>query len=271
VLRGRLFRSLLRLQLGLGSGAVWGLCGCQPELAAGDWVCAESGVAQTAKPQDNDPVKAPWSTGFEDRFCDYTEQAGYCYAAGKATYNLVREPVHSGRYAAAFSIDTVGGTEHQQARCVRQGTLPTAAYYGAWYYVPEVRDPGDKVWNLFHFQGGADAGERLHNLWDVSLIKGDSGELELVVYSPLARKTLLPEDPTPIPIGAWFHIEMFLKRASDDTGEVALYQDGELLFDATDLVTDDSSFAQWYVGNYSDGMTPSGSILYVDDVSIRAE
>jgi hypothetical protein len=61
-----------------------------------------------------------------------------------------------------------------------------------------------------------------------------------------------------------------LKRAADATGEVALYQDGELLIQATDLITDDSSWGQWYVGNLAQGLTPPDSTLYVDDVTLRA-
>ncbi len=246
-----------------------GLCACRPELTAGEWVCADG--AAGAAPTPTDPVSVPWSTGFEDRFCDYAEQAGFCYEAGNARYEIVRSPVHSGRYAAAFTVDTSDGQTRHQARCVRQGTLPTAAYYGAWYYIPEYAATDGKVWNLFHFQGGQDVTDRLDNLWDVSLINGDSNGLELVVYGTQARKTLLPELPTPIPIGSWFHIEMFFRRAADETGEITLYQDGTELASISDLVTDDSKFTQWYVGNYSDGVTPPTSILYVDDVSIRPE
>jgi hypothetical protein len=79
-----------------------------------------------------------------------------------------------------------------------------------------------------------------------------------------------PETATPIPIGEWFHLELYLKRAADATGEVALYQDGELLFRATDLITDDSDWAQWYVGNLATDLTPPESTLYVDDVTIRS-
>jgi hypothetical protein len=218
-----------------------------------------------------DPVGVPWSTGFEDRFCGYIEQAGFCYEDGDASYELVTTPVHSGRYAAAFRVNTEAGIPRQQARCVRQGVLPSAAYYGAWYFIPASAETNGKVWNLLHFQGGADETERLHNQWDVSIVNGPNDELQLVSFAPWLPKPFVADEPTPIPIGRWFHIEMFLKRASDETGQVALYQDGSLLFDARDIATEDTNFSQWYVGNYSDGMTPPQSILYVDDVSIRGQ
>jgi hypothetical protein len=42
------------------------------------------------------------------------------------------------------------------------------------------------------------------------------------------------------------------------------------LFDLTNILTDDSSVGQWYVGNLATGLTPPASTLYVDDVTIRA-
>ena len=118
---------------------------------------------------DPDASVGAWTTGFEDGFCDYTLPTGYCYAAG-GSYSLVTSPVHSGRYAAAFTAVAVGDASAGpvQARCVQQGVFPSAAYYGAWYYVPAeaVKDGG---YNLFHSQG-VGPGTAGSNLWDVSLV-----------------------------------------------------------------------------------------------------
>jgi len=258
---GRLTRVGSYLTLG-------GLCACEPELSAGAWTC-DAGDAKP--PAITDPVAMPWSTSFEDRFCDYTAATGFCYESSAASFDIVTEPVHSGRYAAAFTLnteDTSGG----QARCVRQGVLPTSAYYGAWYFVPARAKTNGRNWNLFFFQGGDGPGPRMRNLWSVTLVDGRNDSLELVLFGTLPGKVYRPPAPTPIPIGSWFHIELFLKRAVDDTGEVALYQDGTLLFEVKNLVTDDdSAFEQWYVGNLADDLAPSNSTLYVDDVSIRAQ
>jgi hypothetical protein len=74
----------------------------------------------------------------------------------------------------------------------------------------------------------------------------------------------------PIPIATWFRIELYVRRAADDTGELALYQDEELVFRATDIVTDTSTWGQWYVGNLANALMPAESTVYVDDVMIRA-
>jgi hypothetical protein len=212
------------------------------------------------------PIEVPWSTGFENRFCDYTELAGFCYVGDPANYEIVTSPVHSGRRAAAFTVNA-DDPEGFQARCVRQGVLPTAAYYGAWYYLPSTAE-NSEVWNLIHFQGGTPSG--LHGLWDISLVNTADGNLEVVLFDFLSGVGRNPTTPTPVPIGSWFHLELYLSRAADATGEVELYQDGPLLIQATNLVTDDSGWGQWYVGNYANGLSPADSTIYVDDVTIRA-
>ncbi len=236
------------------------LAGCAPKLNAGDWECSADGGPPSVP---TDPVAIPWSTGFEERFCDYTERGGFCY--GDSQYTLATEQVHTGRFSAKFSA--IGeGAGSQQTRCVRQGVLPEAAYYGAWYYIPDSPTAnGPTLWNLFHFQT-----PELPHLWDVTLVADSNGDWDLLVYDPMAGKTFRGPDPTPVPIGAWFHIEFFLKRAADDTGALALYQDEALLFEAANLKSDASSLTEWYVGNLATGITPADSTLYVDDVSISA-
>jgi hypothetical protein len=252
--------TLARVSLTL---SLLGALACEPRLSVGEWVCSTDAAAP---PDKTAPVAVPWSSGFEDRFCDYYQLAGFCYSDPGASYELVTTPVHSGKYAAAFHVHSDEDMAIQ-ARCVRQGTLPVAAYYGAWYFVPEpARNFAN--WNLIHFQGGEVSG--LHGLWDVSLVNTSSGELQLIVFDFLNGVVRRPPTPVPIPIGAWFHVQLYLKRAADATGEVALYLDGRKLVEATDLITDDSNFGQWYVGNYANGLMPADSTLYVDDVSIDA-
>jgi hypothetical protein len=210
------------------------------------------------------PVSTPWSSDFEHRFCDYSQPIGFCYVGGSGTFSIVSSPVHSGRYAAAFTLNT--DAANSQARCVRQGVLPTSAYYGAWYFIPELAQ-NSALWNLIHFQGG-EPGTVLQGLWDISLSNGPTGDLEAFVFEFSNGQTYRASTPVPVPIGSWFHLQLYLKRAPDATGEVALYQDGQQLLDLSNLVTDGSSWGQWYVGNLATGLSPSASTLYVDDVTI---
>lgn len=216
-----------------------------------------------APPAVTDPIAVPWSTGFENGFCDFERVGGRCFADGAATYELVDSPVRSGNTAAAFTIDVLTG---YQTRCLLQGELPREAYYGAWYYVPSPTT-NNSIWNLLHFQGGDPSAQ--HGLWDVSLRNGANGQLEAYVYDFLRGVNLFAAEPRPIPIGAWFHLEFYFLRAADATGAIALYQDGELLVEATGIVTDDSNFGQWYIGNIANALFPTQSTVYVDDITIE--
>jgi hypothetical protein len=215
-------------------------------------------------------VTVPWSTGFENGLCDYGSVHGYCYADGGASYELVSSPVHGGQSAMAFTVDTTDGDSH--TRCVIEGQFPSSGYYSAWYLLPDVPINSGN-WNLVHFRGGAlpsiPSVPPLHNLLDVSVESTEELDPRLYVFNFLGDGITRATDPPLIPIGDWFHIEIYWKRAADMTGEVALYQDGELMLELTDVRTDDTDWAQWYVGNLATRLVPRVSTVYVDDVEIR--
>jgi hypothetical protein len=211
-------------------------------------------------------VDAPWSTGFEAGFCDYERAGGFCYADLDATYEAVEMPVHVGQRAAAFSVTSDSSLDGGQTRCFLEGSLPRDATYGAWFYLP-VSATNTGNWNLMHFQGGTPLG--LHGLWDVSLGSAEDGSLFLYALDFLNGPMYRPTGGAPsVPIGEWFHVEFRLRRAADETGAIALHQDGELLVELSGIRTDDTEFGQWYVGNLADALVPADSTVYVDDVSI---
>lgn len=264
-------RPLMRSTLALAT--LSGLVACEPKLRAGDVVCPTDASASPAATW-TDPIAVPWSTSFEDQFCDYKQAAGYCYADDDASFQIVSAPrPHSGRYAAAFRVNAAD-PKALQARCVRQGGLPTAAYYEAWYFVP-VSAAANGNWNLWYFEGGSDENSQVP-LWNISLVSGPNGAPALTAYSPLDGGQRYPMRRTvAIPIARWFRIKFLLERASDATGRAALYQDETLLFDESQIVTDGPSsavFGQWYVGNLASirGLAPADSTIYVDDVSVSA-
>jgi hypothetical protein len=247
---------------------------CQPTVNVGQWTCpASTANASTtdasttdasSMPSADDPITLPWSTGFENRFCDYAQPSGFCTMP--VQYSLVTSPVKSGHFAMAFDVVGEDGGAFQQSRCVRQGVLPVEAYYGAWYYIPATAT-NHHLWNLIHFQGMNSPGS-----WDVSLVNAADGALNLRVLNflwtgPPADHLL---DGPPVPIGSWFHIEFYLRRAKDATGEAALYQDGVRVIDFANVITEDTDFSQWYVGNLADALSPPASTLYVDDVTIAS-
>jgi hypothetical protein len=247
--------------------------GCSSKYVIATWSSSQSSDSSTSDAGGS--FAFPWSTGFESGFDDYSAGGGSCYANGSASYEIVDTPVHSGQHAAAFTIIADGTMSSTTSRCVREGVLPQQAYYGAWYYVPSANTI-IALWNLLHFHGGNSSSDTgLHGLWDVSLAANGTGGLRLSVYEfPLGNAQGNTPDMSgapAIPIGSWFHIEMFLKRASDATGEVQVYQDGVSALHLAGLVTDDSKWGQWFVGNLAANLNPPTSKVYVDDVTISGE
>jgi len=230
-------------------------------------VCPQSPQEFDAATEDFDAsIEMPWSTGFENGFCDYALPVGYCYALAGGSYSLVTSPVHSGHYAAAFTANGDAG-DSPQARCVEQGMFPAAAYYGAWYFIPVSEDVGTGNWNLWHFQGAV-YGQSIHFVWDVSLANQSDGGLQVYFLNSLADASTPASAIPSIPIGRWFHLEMYFKRAKDDGGVISIWQDEQLALQLTGLVTDDTDWGQWYVGNFAKGFSPPSSTIYVDDVTI---
>jgi len=244
----------------------------KPDASTPDASTPDAGTPDaSAMPSATDPITVPWSTGFENRFCDYSQPSGFC--TDPPQYTIVNYPTKSGHYAAAFNVvgDGEDGGTAQQSRCVRQGVLPKQAYYGAWYYVPTTAT-NHALWNLIHFQGADSPTAIPHGIWDVSLTNGVDGRLNLLVL-----RFLWPGSPAahilngpPIPIGSWFHIEFYLRRAKNATGRAALYQDGVLVADFPNVITDDTDWGQWYVGNLATSLSPPESTLYVDDITIAS-
>ena len=264
--QARHYGTLLLVIMGVGCDKTFVVGTCEPPTVP----TADAGTDDggTGAGSDTLPIELPWSSGFESGFCDFAEPLGYCYQRGTASFKLVTSPVHSGTFAAAFAVNSDTNAQGTQARCVRQGTLPARAKYGAWYYVPQI-PTADGFWNLFHFEGQA-PGVDWRGLWDVQLNLGSDGQLRLTVYDFVTPRQIdLPEAP-PIPIATWFHVEFYFARASDETGQITLLQDGETLLDLSGIVTDDRQWGRWFVGNLAINQLPLLNTVFVDDVTIDA-
>lgn len=247
------------------------LLGCEPSLDVGSWRCRAAPLfippdGSPILPGKDLPVTLEWSTSFEDGFCGYSDATGFCYSDPDAAYRLVEFPAHSGRRAAAFDITTEGTKTGAQTRCVREGLLPDEAVYGAWFYIPSGTTNNGN-WNLMHFRGGSDAG--LRGLWDVSVTTTDG------VLRPFVRGfsvgVLNPADDVTLPTDEWFALHFRLRRDATPAGYVALYLNRELVLEQSELVTDDSNWGQWYVGNLASDLNPPESTIYIDDVEIRED
>jgi hypothetical protein len=248
---------------------------CEPSLVVGELELVEPVCSGTAgasglneKGVFNDgPLPVPWETSFADGFCGFELDAGFCYGDPRSERRIVTSPVRSPPFAAAFQLGDATGLPAAQMRCAREGQLPDQAFYGAWFFLPTLATDLEN-WNLIHFQGGV-PGETLENTWDVTLEERPGVGLVAHVYEFSTRRVHQQPQPVAVPIGRWFQLELFLKRASDETGAVALYQDGTEVLRLEEIAPDDSPFGQFYVGNLATRLNPPNYTLYVDDVSIR--
>jgi hypothetical protein len=247
--------------------------GCDPHVVVGaDPADGDEGPSLDGNlgPADGSfaPLIVPWSTGFETGLGDWTQSGeGACYFLGGGTFRTVTSPVHSGAQAAAFTVNpSAAGGADSEARCYRQGILPPAAYYGAWYYVPAPAFNAGN-WNLFHFRGGSSTlMVQTHGLWDVSLLNDPDGGNDTSVFDFFQNQSL--EAGSAIPIAQWFHLEVYFKRSDAGAGEFTVYRDQQVVFHQSGITTDDSLVGSWHVGNLATSLFPPVSTIYVDDVTI---
>lgn len=150
-------------------------------------------------------------------------------------------------------------------------------YYGAWYYLPSyVR--AENYWNIFQFKSETES--RNDPFWAVDLMPRSGGRLKLrlrwkgTVVGPFARDSstgtkTYDQRAANVPVRRWFHVQVYLKQASDFSGRLTVWQDGKRLYDMNGVKTKyPGGDERWSVNNYSDGLRPSVATLFVDDATV---
>jgi len=59
-----------------------------------------------------------------------------------------------------------------------------------------------------------------------------------------------------------------VRKATDATGRVAVWQDDALILDADGVITTENDWMEWDVGAASTDLTPSPGVVFVDDAAI---
>jgi hypothetical protein len=175
---------------------------------------------------------------------------------------------HRGRYAGRSLIAPAMGAT-SLSYLYRDEPSPKEAYYSAWFYVPSTF--AVKSWlSLSHFRGSPSGrGDDLLPLWDVNLYPrlGDGALVaHLYNYSTLMNA----EEPiqTVVPLDTWVQFEVLLRKATDATGRIAVWQDGVLVIDVQNVQTTLSDVVQWDAGGASDSVIPSPATVFLDDAAI---
>jgi hypothetical protein len=177
---------------------------------------------------------------------------------------------HSGQYSARLTITT---PPQQGVRLFRwsEPQVHPDLYYSVWYYFPKQYSATAGWWNVFQWKSKTSTANDPFFLLD-ALNRNGKSFLSLFEWQPNRRRRYSQLVNVDIPIGRWFQVEAFYKSRGDSTGQVIIWQDGIKLFDVSGVQTRFSNGdTQWSVNNYSDQVTPSPTVIYIDDAVVAAE
>jgi len=244
-------RSALRptfptLVLALAS-ACWG---CSPRVDVG------SSLLWFARHETGD--FAEWTADFK---------GGYSADPPDTSVVISTDVAHSGTHSVKLA--NAAPSVYETARLYRQDDYPQDAYYSAWFYLPQAYRTTED-WTIMQFQvpPSGDAGTD-GLLIDVDLRSLPGGDMILDVFDHRGQYLRSPtaEPALPVPIAAWFQIEVFYRNVGDDTGRFTLWLDGQVNYDIH-RPFGLSSRTYWSPCSSSEGLSPTQSDLYVDDAAV---
>ncbi len=186
--------------------------------------------------------------------------------APDTSLEISTDVAHSGRYAVKLTNGAV--SMYEDAHLWRVDDYPVDAYYSAWFYVPRAYQT-TADWSIVQFQVPTADASVVGQLLDIDLRSLPDGDLILSVYDHRGAylRAPTPDPAIPVPIGQWFQIETYYRNAADDTGEVAVWLDGQLNYDLR-RPFDANGTVYWTVGSKTYGLSPAESVIYVDDAAV---
>lgn len=190
---------------------------------------------------------------------------GYEFQVAEAHIVAATERSHSGDYALEATVEAIGDVL-PQAVMFRTNEL-LQGFYSAWYFLDENYDAN--FWVIMNFQGDRPWRDQATNdRFDIDLSRSSGdGRLHLELDEFGGTSTLAE---IPVPIGAWFQVEVFYRSTPDADGRLMVWQDGELVFDTGERPTAPSSIVGFGVGTVAWRVAPLPATLWIDDVEIRA-
>ena len=214
-----------------------------------------------------------WSSGFETGdLSEWTREGGGAVDnSGTGAVNVntgngigvaSTDVAHTGNYSLKMTISGVTNTT-TGVRFFRW--YSQTGYYSAWYYFPQVYSDMN-WWNVFQWKDANNNPAWVINVTNVG------GQMRYWLYDAYTGG-VYNQSVANIPVGHWVHLEAYYKIATDNTGRVTVYQDGQQLLDVQNVQTQapGSTSIYWGVGNYTDNIVPSTATIYVDDVAISAD
>ena len=202
-------------------------------------------------------------SGDTSDWIDKVDPGGFIIPGGSRV-EVVKGIARSGTYA--LMVEDLKPDSRDYPLAARNGPMPLEVYCSAWYYIPEAIHPKTYSWFVdFRSRHAPFGSQDFTDEIRLSLTTRPDGTMGSVLLSEQLG-TVQPMIDREIPVGRWFHIEAFLRTATDDAGEVSVWQDGELTFHARGR-TMPTTYTEWMTGIVSEGFT-GRSRLYIDDVAI---
>jgi polysaccharide lyase-like protein len=210
-------------------------------------------------------------------------QGGGEFDSGCAGSQPSNEVARTGVFSLKLTIGAPCGPTSSGTRMFRWREPREHAdlYYRVWYYFPQLYTvtgngvPGDfPFWNIFQWKSKATDPPLNAPFFSINIFNRPDGSMYLFVYDSNTG-TNYDQTLMDVPVGEWFCIDAFYKSRGDATGQVTIWQDGTLLFDIAGVQTrysdDQGGVTEWSVDNYSNGVTPTPTAFFIDDVEIQVD
>ncbi len=225
-----------------------------------------------------------WRAGMETgSLSEWSEQVISDSASSTAvTAASAGIPQRAGSWVMRQSVSGSGGT-----RMVRYGVIDplvqsqTPFYVSWWDYFPtRISFSSNDYFNTWEVVS-RDSGGVYHPMWGLFL-NGSNATLSLG-WDPAHTNIEGPKagqsgargynSTVAVPVGRWLFFEVMVTPASDFTGAIKVWMNGQLVFDQSQVKTrfPDSGSGGWLGVNhtgYGTNLSPNPAVHYVDDVTI---
>jgi hypothetical protein len=185
-----------------------------------------------------------------------------------STVEIADDRAHSGRYS--LKMTDLAMSDSDGPGIYRELQSPPDAYYSAWYYLPQLYQTNSQ-WTIQKFRSRSDADpSAISHGHDLNLRTLPGGQVVLYIFShdPEYLQAPLSDPPAFVPVETWFHVEVFYRPRTDETGKILVWLDDRLAYDLEDRRTTGSDDVLWDPCNIGEDIQPAPPILYLDDAAI---
>lgn len=200
-----------------------------------------------------------------------TDNRGGEFNSGNAVDGASKDVAHTGQFSAKLTIMTANADRGASGvRLFRWGQPQDypQLYYSTWYYFPYNVSVAN-WWNIMQWKSKHTGASGSDPFYALNVANRPDGSMYLYLYDTQRRVSYSPTVSVSLPTSKWTQIEAFYSCSGDNSGHLAIWQDGALLFDLTNQNTRfEEGDCQWSVNNYSDQLSPSPVTIYIDDAAI---